>query len=69
MRPAELIRLLNSTPQGTVIDERKLYRHRQAAGAHISADGQTVDLLRYTAWLFHQRREKLEAGLRAARRT
>lgn len=32
LRPSELARLLNSTPLGTVIDERQLYRHRVRAG-------------------------------------
>ncbi len=50
MRPSELCRLLNSTPLGEVINERQLYRHRTRAGGRIG-DNQTVDLLRYVAWL------------------
>ena len=50
LRPADLARLLNSTPLGTVIDERKLYRHRMDAGFRIG-DGKRVDFLRYVAWL------------------
>ncbi len=50
LRPADLTRLLNSTPLGTVIDERQLYRHRQRAGFRIG-DGKHIDLFRYVAWL------------------
>jgi len=31
LRPSELARLLNSTPLGTVVSERQLYRHRMTA--------------------------------------
>jgi hypothetical protein len=50
MRPGELCRLLNSTAQGEVINERLLYRHRTRAGFRIG-DGRHVDLVRYVAWL------------------
>ena len=51
-RPADLLRLLNSTPVGTVANERLLRRHRDAAGLKISDDaGQTVNLFKYAAWL------------------
>jgi len=35
LRPSELARLLNSTPLGRVIDERRLYWHRMRAGFRI----------------------------------
>jgi len=54
LKPADLARLLNSTPLGTVIDERQLYRHRMQAGFRIG-DGRRVDLYRYAAWL-HERK-------------
>ena len=54
MRPAEVVRVLNSTPLGPVISERQLYRHRMRAGLRIG-DGKTVDLLRYVAWLVLER--------------
>jgi len=54
LKPADLARLLNSTPLGTVIDERQLYRHRMRAGFRIG-DGRRVDLFRYVAWLVEQR--------------
>ena len=54
LKPVDLARLLNSTPLGTVIDERHLYRHRMRAGFRIG-DGRRVDLFRYVAWLVEQR--------------
>jgi len=54
LRPTELCRLLNSTPLGEVIDERKLKRHRDRAGLRIG-DARHVDLLRYVAWLVQLR--------------
>jgi len=54
LKPADLVRLLNSTPLGTVLDERQLYRHRMRAGFRIG-DGRRVDLFRYVAWLVDQR--------------
>lgn len=56
LRPADLCRLLNSTPLGEVISERQLYRHRMRAGYRIG-DGRHVDLLRYVAWLVRERHE------------
>ena len=56
LRPSELAKLLNSTPLGTVIDERQLYRHRMRAGFRIG-DGKHLDLFRYVAWLVHTRHE------------
>jgi hypothetical protein len=50
LRPGELCRLLNSTPLGTVINERQLYRHRNRAGYRLG-EGNRVDLLRYVTWL------------------
>jgi len=53
LKPADLARLLNSTPLGTVLDERQLYRHRMRAGFRIG-DGRRVDLFRYVAWLIEE---------------
>jgi len=50
LKPAALVRLLNSTPRGTVIGTRQLRRHRERAGYAIG-DDHTVDLFRYAAWL------------------
>ena len=49
-RPAELLRLLNSTRLGSVLTESQLRRHRNRAGYSIG-DVRTVDLFKYGAWL------------------
>ena len=54
MRPSECCRTLNSTPLGTVLTDRQLYRYRTEAGVLIG-DGTHVDLLRFTAWLIDKR--------------
>lgn len=48
--PAALVRLLNSTPLGEVITERRLYRHRQLAGLRIGSD-KGIHLAAYGRWL------------------
>ncbi|MFO7858794.1 MAG: LAGLIDADG family homing endonuclease, partial [Ectothiorhodospiraceae bacterium] len=50
LRPAELLRLVNSTDRGSVLTEFQLRRHRNRAGYAIG-DARTVDLFRYAAWL------------------
>ncbi len=50
LRPAEVLRLVNSTPRGSVLTEFQLRRHRNQAGYTIG-DARTVDLFRYAAWL------------------
>jgi hypothetical protein len=45
-----VVRLLNSTPLGTVLSERQLARHRDRAGARIG-DRDSIDLPRYLVWL------------------
>lgn len=65
LKPAELCRVLNSTPLGTCINERRLYAHRSAAGTRIlstvpgagatKAKSKPIDLLRYAAWLAGER--------------
>lgn len=52
--PAQVCRLLNSTPLAEVISERQLHRHRTRAGFRIG-DGRHVDLYRYIAWLVTER--------------
>jgi len=54
LRPSDLCRLVNSTPLGTVLDERQLHRHRTRAGFRLG-DGRHVDLFRYAAWLVELR--------------
>lgn len=54
LRVAQAVRLLNSSPLGEVVQPHVVYRHLNRAGYHIG-DGKRIDLLRYTAWLFHER--------------
>lgn len=54
LRPTDLCRLLNSTPLGEVIKEQRLKVHRTRAGLRIG-DARHVDLVRYVAWLVHDR--------------
>jgi len=63
MRPAEVVRVLNSTPLGPVISERQLYRHRMRAGLRIG-DHKHIDLLRYAAWLVEQLESRPPRGTR-----
>lgn len=53
LKPGDLCRLLNSTPLGAVLDDRKLRGHRNRAG-HRLGDGKTIDLFRYASWLHEQ---------------
>lgn len=53
LKPADLIRLLNSAGFGTVLTDSTLRRHRNRAGYTIG-DAKTVDLLRYAAWMTSQ---------------
>lgn len=50
MKPGELCRVLNSTPLGEVLTDKRLRQHRARAGLRIG-DGPTIDLFRYAAWL------------------
>jgi|GEM_PF-86565 len=61
LRPGELCRLLNSTPLGTVISERQLYRHRTRAGLRLG-EGNRIDLLKYVAWLVEEVHKPREAA-------
>jgi len=50
MKPAELMRILNTASYGTVLTETRLRRHRNRAGYTIG-DARTVNLPCYAAWL------------------
>ena len=72
LRPAQLVRLLNSTPLGTVADGHSVHLQQNRAGYRIG-DGRTIDLRRYTAWLIEERgrmtRARPENSPRGAKRT
>ena len=57
LRPAELVRLVNSSPLGEVLDERRVREQRSRAGFRIG-DDKSIDLFRYVAWLWAERRAK-----------
>jgi len=59
LTPAATVRLINSTPLGTVVSAATLKKHRDAAGLRIG-DEKTVDLPRYAAWLVTEL-ERVEA--------
>ena len=48
LAPTELVRLLNSTPCGTVVNSPKINRQMNQAGLRIG-DGKRVDLIRYVS--------------------
>jgi hypothetical protein len=53
LSPTELVRLLNSTPLGTVINAPKLNRQMNEAGLRVG-DGKRINLLKYVGWLARQ---------------
>ena len=53
LKPAELMRILNTAGRGTVLTETRLRRHRNRAGYAIG-DDKTINLFRYAAWLTHE---------------
>ena len=57
LRACELVRLLNATPLGPIINDRQLYRHRQRA-PWIHCGDHHIDLFKYTAWLSIHRRSR-----------
>jgi len=50
LKPAELMRILNTAGRGTVLTETRLRRHRNRAGYTIG-DDKTINLFRYAAWM------------------
>lgn len=54
MRPTDLVRVLNSSGFGEVINMGQLYRHRKRAGVAV-ARGRKVDFLAYAGWLTTRR--------------
>lgn len=54
MKQVDVVRLLNSTPLGKVVNERQLYRHRHRA-MNCFYIRRRVNLLTYIAWLAHER--------------
>ena len=61
LKPATMIRMLNSTPLGEVLSQPQLHRHRSKAGYRIG-DDQHVDLFKYANWLAWTIHAPLPAG-------
>jgi hypothetical protein len=57
LSPTELVRLLNSTPAGTVVSATTIHRQMNEAGLRITAAGdpRKVALIKYVAWLVRER--------------
>jgi hypothetical protein len=70
LSPTELVRLLNSTPLGTVISAARLHRQQNRAGYRIG-DGKSIHFIRYAAWLaqdFHKRKRERSSPAEAYER-
>ena len=57
MTPPVLTRIINSSPLGTVMGERQIYRHLNRAGYRISPDGRDINLIKYIGWLVDLRHD------------
>ena len=53
LKPAELVKLVNSTDFGTVASPAQVYRHFERAGYRIASveDARCINFFRYAAWL------------------
>ena len=67
LRPAELVKLLNSTDLGTVVSPAQIYRHFTAAGYRVASteDRRCLHLYRYIAWLVDRKNAAAEAAASA----
>lgn len=65
LSPTELVRLLNSTPAGTVVSAAKVHRQMNEAGLRITAAGdpRKVNLAKYVAWLARERDKPAPAAI------
>src|SRR5574344_1654438 len=65
MKPAEVVKLVNSTDFGTVISPAQVYRHFTEAGYRIasSEDSRQINFYRYVAWLVDRKNTPHEEAL------
>ena len=65
LRPADLVKLLNSTDLGTVISPAQVYRHFTQAGFRVASmiDNRCLNLYRYIAWLVDRKNTPSEVSL------
>ena len=56
LKPTEVVKVVNSTPLGTVIGSSQVYRHFEQGGFRIASndDERCINLAKYCAWLFDQ---------------
>ena len=56
LKPTEVVKVVNSTPLGTVIGSSQVYRHFEQGGFRIDSndDERCINLAKYCAWLFDQ---------------
>ena len=59
MRPTDVVRMVNSTPLGTVLHQARIYRDFNRVGFRIASsdDPRAINLLKYAAWLVDSRNE------------
>ena len=69
MRVVDVARLLNSTEQGFVLPQARLYRQFNRVGFRISAaeNPRNINLLKYIAWMFDQKHSPQEEPRSTAR--
>ena len=69
MRVVDVARLLNSTEQGFVLPQARLYRQVNRVGFRISAaeNPRNINLLKYIAWMFDQKHSPQEEPRSTAR--
>ena len=69
MRIVDVARLLNSTEQGFVLPQARLYRQFNRVGFRISAaeNPRNINLLKYIAWMFDQKHSPQEEPRSTAR--
>ena len=65
MRPAEVVKLVNSTDFGTVVSPAQVHRHSTEAGYRIasSEDSRSISFYRYVAWLVDRKNAPAEAPM------
>jgi hypothetical protein len=65
LKPAEVVKLVNSTDFGTVVSPAQVYRHFTEAGYRIasSEDSRQISFYRYVAWLVDRKNTPHEEAL------
>lgn len=63
LKPTELVKIINSTPAGTVISTSQIYRHFEQGGFRIASneDSRCINIGKYCAWLLDRLDETISA--------